>query len=214
MTASDPTRRLILLAHAPTRAQRDAIFAPATEPAEEAGLAQARHWAETRALRKVGQLLTAPEDRARQTAAALADALGVAVVEDAALTDLDVGTWQGHSLAALSAEEAEAVAAWLGDPEARPHGGESLVQLQARVAAWLARIAAHDAAGRHMLAVTHPAVIRMAVIQVLDAPLQAFWRLDIAPLSLTDLRWNRRWTVRATSVDAREFGQEPTSRAK
>ncbi|MEE3627804.1 histidine phosphatase family protein [Nitrospirillum sp. BR 11752] len=210
MTAPDSTRRLILLAHAPTRAQRDAIFASATEPAEEAGLAQAGHWAEARALRKIGQLLTAPEDRARQTAAVLAATLGMEVTEDAALADLDAGSWQGRSLAELSVHEADAVAAWLGDPEARPHGGESLAQLRARVARWLENWTAEG----HTLAVTHPAVIRMAAAVVLDAPLQAFWRLDIAPLSLTDLRWNRRWTVRATGVDAREFDQAPTSRAK
>ena len=47
--------------------------------------------------------------------------------------------------------------------------------------------------------------IYLAVAQVLDAPPPAFWRLDLTPLSLTDLRWNRRWTVRATGVDLRDL---------
>ncbi|WP_044558990.1 histidine phosphatase family protein [Azospirillum sp. B4] len=193
--------RLTLLAHAATRAQRDAVFAPAETPAEEAGLAQAARLAEIRALRKIDRLWTAPEVRARQTADALAGALGVEPHEDTALADLDVGAWQGRSLADLSAHEADAVAAWLGDPEARPHGAESLAQLRARVAAWLEHIPIEG----HTLAVTHPSVIRMAVAVVLEAPLPAFWRLDIAPLSLTDLRWHHRWAVRATGVDTHDY---------
>ncbi|ASG25035.1 histidine phosphatase family protein [Nitrospirillum viridazoti] len=198
MTAPNVIGRLTLLAHAPTRAQRDALFPRADEAAEEAGLAQAALLAEVRALRKVDRLWTAPETRARQTADALAGALGVEAHEDTALADLDVGAWQGRSLADLSAHEADAVGVWLSDPEARPHGAESLAQLRARVARWLE----HGTAEGHTLAVTHPAVIRMAVAVVLEAPPRAFWRLDIAPLSLTDLRWHRRWAVRATGVDA------------
>jgi broad specificity phosphatase PhoE len=51
------------------------------------------------------------------------------------------------------------------------------------------------------VAVTHPSVVRAAIVQVLDAPAASFWRLDIAPASLTDLRYDgRRWRVRATGV--------------
>ncbi|MEA1673504.1 histidine phosphatase family protein [Nitrospirillum sp. BR 11163] len=201
MTAPNVIGRLTLLAHAPTRSQRDAVFPGTDEAAEDAGLIQAALLAEVRALRKVDRLWTGPEVRARQTADALAGLLGVEAQEDTALADLDVGAWRGHSLADLSANEAEAVGAWLTDPEARPHGAESLAQLRARVAQWLE----HAVAEGHTLAVTHAAVIRMAVVLVLEAPLQAFWRLDIAPLSLTDLRWHRRWAVRATGVDVREY---------
>ncbi|MEA1648999.1 histidine phosphatase family protein [Nitrospirillum sp. BR 11164] len=201
MTAPDVIGRLTLLAHAPTRAQRDAVFPRPDEGAEDAGLAQAALLAEVRALRKVDRLWMAPETRTRQTAATLADALDVEAHEDTALSDLDVGAWQGRSLAELSAHEADAVGAWLSDPEAKPHGGESLAQLRDRVVAWLG----HAAREGHTLAVTHPAVIRMAVGLVLDAPPAAFWRLDITPLSLTDLRWHRRWAVRAMGVDVREY---------
>ncbi|MBB6253787.1 histidine phosphatase family protein [Nitrospirillum iridis] len=201
MTAPIVTARLTLIAHAPTRAQRDATFPRVDEAAEEAGLAQAARMSAGRTPRKVDRLWTAPERRTRQTADRLAAPLGLEIAAEPAPCDLDVGAWQGRSLADLSATEADGVAAWLSDPEARPHGGESLAQLRARVAAWLETVPRDG----HTLAITHPAVIRMAVAQVLEAPPPAFWRLDITPLSLTDLRWNRRWTVRTTGVDLRDL---------
>jgi broad specificity phosphatase PhoE len=48
-----------------------------------------------------------------------------------------------------------------------------------------------------MIAVTHAAVIRAAVIGVLGAPPQSFWRIDVEPMSLVDLRSDkRRWALR------------------
>ena len=56
----------------------------------------------------------------------------------------------------------------------------------------------------HTLAVCGPAVVRAAVVAVLDAPNAAFWRVDISPLTATDLRGGPdRWTVRATGVPLR-----------
>jgi broad specificity phosphatase PhoE len=53
-----------------------------------------------------------------------------------------------------------------------------------------------DDAGR-VLAVTEPAVTRAAIVRALALPAEAFWRLDVAPLTLTELsgrsgRWNLR----------------------
>ena len=58
---------------------------------------------------------------------------------------------------------------------------------------------------------THAAVIRAAVLIVLDAPASAFWRIDVEPLSLTDLRFDgRRWALRALGL-AVEAGQDERS---
>jgi broad specificity phosphatase PhoE len=53
--------------------------------------------------------------------------------------------------------------------------------------------------GGHTIAVTHPAVIRAAILNSLQSPPESFWRIEIAPLSVTDLRYNGRlWTTRST----------------
>ncbi len=48
-----------------------------------------------------------------------------------------------------------------------------------------------------MLAVAEPAVVRAAIVHALGLPPALFWRLDVPPLTLTELtgrsgRWNLR----------------------
>lgn len=187
------TTRLTLISHAPTQAQRRAAF-PSDESVEEQELAKvvALGWQAPR----VQRIWTAPERQTQQTAQALG--LSAAIVPD--LRDCDYGAWRGRELDELQSAEPEGVVAWLTDASASPHGGESIVDLISRVGCWLDK--QRDAG--HTLAVTHSAVIRGAIVHALQAPAQAFWRIDIAPLSLTDLRFNGRvWTVRSTACPLR-----------
>jgi broad specificity phosphatase PhoE len=180
--------RLTLIAHAATEAQRRAAF-PLDEPLEQREMAKiaALGWKAPRAHRVV----SGPERRAKQTA----EALGLSAENAAELRDFDYGAWRGYTLNEVEQRQPEEVLAWLTDPGAAPHGGESILQLITRMGDWLKEQSAVD----HTIAVTHPAVIRSALIHALQSPPSSFWRIDIAPLSLTDLRWNGRvWTVRST----------------
>lgn len=141
---------------------------------------------------------TAPSQRCRQTA----QALGLdAVAVEPALRDMGMGNWQGRTLGEIAAGEGAALAAWMSDPEAAPHGGESVADVCHRIAVWLDALPAD--AGR-VLAVVEQAVARAAVVQVLGAPQRSFWRIDVAPLSafrLTgrDGRWNLRMGAVSTA---------------
>jgi broad specificity phosphatase PhoE len=180
--------RLTLIAHAATEAQRRAAF-PLDEPLEKRELEKvaALGWKAPRAHRVVSGL----ERRAQQTA----EALGLSAENAVELRDCDYGAWRGLTLSEVELRQPEELFAWLTDPGAAPHGGESILQVITRVSAWLEEQRTSD----HTIAVTHPAVIRSALIHTLQAPPSSFWRIDIAPLSLTDLRWNgRAWTVRCT----------------
>ncbi|MFF4224417.1 histidine phosphatase family protein [Streptomyces abikoensis] len=157
---------------------------------DERGIARAR--AVAGAVPRASRQFTAPSRRCRETAAALG--LSPEPEPVAGLADLDVGRWRGLSLDEVAVAEPEAVAAWLGDPGAAPHGGESVLALVGRVGAWLDGLG--DGDGR-VLAVAEPAVIRAAVVHALALPPEAFWRLDVQPLTLTALsgragRWNLR----------------------
>lgn len=181
--------RLVLVAHAATAASREARF-PGDEPLDERGAHAAA--AADGALRRVTAAYRGPEERCRQTATAL----GLDAVADPALADLDVGAWRGRTLTELAADHPVDLRAWLTDPRAAPHGGESVAELVARVAHWLDEFAAEAA---RIAAVTHPAVIRAAVLHTLGAPPECFWRLDAAPLSQTWLTHDgRRWQLRET----------------
>ena len=87
------------------------------------------------------------------------------------------------------------------DPDAAPHGGESLTALLARVRAWLDGAGGAGRAPRSPI--THGGVVKAAVVAALDAPPSAFWRVDVSPCSITELHaHDGRWTV--TRVNDRE----------
>lgn len=185
-----PTR-LTLICHGATAATRSGAF-PADEPLEERALVRAATLRSM--LRRADRVWTSPALRARQTAAAL----GLDAVEEPALRDGDHGRWAGRRLEEVQAEEPDAVIAWLSDPDAAPHGGETLSALLRRAAAWLD---ARAGDGGHGIAVTHAAMIRAAILHVLAAPTSSFWRIDIAPLSVVELSHDgRRWAWRASSL--------------
>jgi broad specificity phosphatase PhoE len=107
----------------------------------------------------------------------------------------------------VQSEEQEGILAWLSDPSAAPHGGESLERLVVRVRIWMEE----QRAVKHTIAVTHPGVIRAAVVYALQIPMHTFWRIDIAPLTVTDLCFNNSvWTLRHSGCHLREVspGQE------
>ncbi len=179
------TARLVLVCHGSTEAVRQAAF-PADEPLDEHGRADAASLAKR--LPETQRCWTSPELRTRQTA----ESLQLDAVPVTALHDCDYGAWKGQTLAALLARDPKAVETWLRDPAATPHGGESLLGLMHRVAQWLD---GENAMNRSAILVTHAAVIRAAIIHAIKAPPESFWRIDIAPLSITRLsgregRWN------------------------
>jgi broad specificity phosphatase PhoE len=96
----------------------------------------------------------------------------------------------------VQTEEPAKIALWLSDAKAAPHGGEALSDLFQRVAAWMNERIPEK--GR-TIAVTHVAVIRAALLHVLQAPASSFWRIDIEPLSVVKLRSDgTRWTLLVT----------------
>jgi broad specificity phosphatase PhoE len=130
-----------------------------------------------------------PEKRTRQTA----ELLGVHAVVDPLLADLDCGRWRGGVLGGVQPAE---LAIWLTEPARAPHGGESVVDVIDRVRRWMDSLA--DRRGR-FVAVTHPAVVRAAILVALDAPARSFWRIDVAPVSRTVLHFRgHAWTLRST----------------
>src|SRR5262249_36002249 len=120
------------------------------------------------------------------------------------------GRWSGSTMDAVQSEDPEGILAWLTDPNAAPHGGESMEDLIGRIGRWTDE--QRDAS--HVIAVTHPAVIRAAIVQALRIPAQTFWRLDISPLSLTDLRFSRGvWTLRCAGCSLRLLEQAECGQA-
>ncbi|TLQ42719.1 histidine phosphatase family protein [Streptomyces marianii] len=124
--------------------------------------------------------LRAPSARCAQTA----EALGVAAAPEDALRDLDRGTWNGRTHADIRAEDPHGLSTWLTDPDAAPHGGESVGRLCRRTASWLEALP--DDVGR-VLAITEASVVRAALVHALSAPARAFLHLDLPHRSAVTL---------------------------
>ncbi|MCC5475598.1 histidine phosphatase family protein [Streptomyces sp. NPDC059680] len=181
------TSRVLLVSPAMSASLRQARFDDGGS-IDEGGAARARSAAGV--LPSAVRVLSSPGVRCRETAAAL----GLDGVPVRELAGLDVGRWRGRTLEEVGAAEPEAVGRWLSDPECASHGGESVRDLCGRVARWLA-----DAQGweGRTVAVVEPEVVRAAVVDALGMPAAVFWRLDVPPLTVTELsgragRWNLR----------------------
>ena len=182
------TPRITLICHATTAGLRAATFG-GDDSLDETGRAKASRLAGC--LGRVDHCWTSPATRARETAAAL----GLTPVVDERLRDCDYGRWNGLRFQNVLLREPRRLVSWIRKPETAPHGGETIAQVLARVAAWVAERSREQ--GR-MVAVTHAAVIRAAIVHVLQAQLPSFWRVDVLPLSRTELRTNgRRWVLRS-----------------
>jgi broad specificity phosphatase PhoE len=177
--------RLTLVSHAMTDATAAGRF-PTDEPLNTIGRRQVGPAIDFGAREFTS--VSGPEQRCLQTA----ELLGLHAAVDSRLADLDCGRWRGDVLGGVRPAD---LAVWLTDSSSAPHGGESVLDLMERVSSWLESLIANPS---RTVAVTHPAVIRAAILLTLDAPPKSFWRLDIAPASRTEMHYRgQAWTLRS-----------------
>jgi probable phosphoglycerate mutase len=134
----------------------------------------------------VHALVTSPVRRTRETAEIVAERLGLTVQEEPALAEMEFGAWEGKTFAEVREHHPDDLDAWLGSLEHPPGGGESFAAVQERVLAGLDRLLA-SYGGRTVLAVSHVTPIKVLVARALGAPLEAVYRMELAPASVTVL---------------------------
>jgi phosphoserine phosphatase len=134
-------------------------------------------------------LYTSPLRRCRATAAAIARACGVAsaVLDD--LNDLDYGEWRSRTRDEVAAETPDLLALWYEAPHlVRFPGGESLQDLVARAADALRFVVKrHPDPAETVVMVGHDSVNRALLLQLVDQPLAAYWRLSQLPCALNEI---------------------------
>lgn len=153
-----------------------------------AGREEAGRVAEALRGRTVAAVVSSPVQRAQETAAPIAAALGLAVETDAALVELDCGEWTGMTFDAL--RERPEWHRWnrFRSSAAIP-GGETMLAVQARTVAALERLrAVHGDA--EVVVVSHADVIKAALLHVLGAPLDHMGRLEVGPGSRSVVAWH------------------------
>ncbi|QNE19724.1 histidine phosphatase family protein [Kribbella qitaiheensis] len=169
---------LTLVAHALTPALRGLVLGGAAEP-DAASLEAARELK-----LNADEVFAGPEPAAVKTA----EALGLTPKVEVALRDREYGDWTGRSLEELLTADPQQVGGWLEHPHTAPPGGESANDVLIRVADWLGDLSsASEDGAKNVVAVVHPAVVRAAVLYVLEAPAESLRHVDVRPLSVVHL---------------------------
>ena len=150
----------------------------------DTGRAQAANAAERIAkLAKVTAVYASPLERTRETAAPIAKSLGLRVVVDKGLLECDFGEWTGAKLSDLRKrpewKTVQQYPSGFRFPE-----GESFAEMQVRMTATLARLAARHR-GETIVAVSHADPIKAALADALGTHLDLFQRIVISPCSVT-----------------------------
>jgi probable phosphoglycerate mutase len=183
-----PTR-LLLLRHGQTEMSVQRRYSGRGNPAlTDVGRQQAGAAAGYLAQRGgIAAVLSSPLQRAYDTAATAAKALGLDVTVDDDLIETDFGAWEGLTFVEAAERDPELHRRWLRDAAAVPPGGESFDAVLDRVLRVRERIiAAHQ--GATVLVVSHVTPIKMLLRLALDAGPGILYRLhlDLASLSIAE----------------------------
>ena len=138
----------------------------------------------------VAEVRTSPLSRARDTAELLA--LGLHVSVDDRWVEVDYGEFEGQPLGGIPASVWRQ---WQSDRDFRPEGGESLAEVDERIAAACEELFAADGSGARradgdVVVVSHVTPIKAAVAWALGTA-DLYWRLHLRTASVTRIGWNR-----------------------
>jgi probable phosphoglycerate mutase len=138
-------------------------------------------------LKRVSAVYASPLERARETALPIARARGLALRIERGLLDLDVGRWAGERLDRVS-KRPEWSTVQRHPSGFRFPGGESFMEMQARMTDTIGRLVARHRGGV-VVAVSHADPIKAALAHALGMHLDLFQRLAIAPGSITTIAY-------------------------
>jgi probable phosphoglycerate mutase len=191
-SAQEPTR-LLLIRHGETewnKAQR--IQGQIDIALNDTGRLQAQLLGQALAQEPITAIYASDLDRAQVTAQAVANATGVPLQTDPRLRERHYGAFQGLTYEEIESQWPQQAKSWRErDPEFAPDGGESLLDLYARVLPTLDAVAQRHA-GEQIVWVTHGGVIdvlyRAATHQ--DLRIRRDW--DLGNTAINRLLWTQQ----------------------
>lgn len=135
----------------------------------------------------VDVVLASPLQRAYDTAAKAAKALGLDVIVDDDLIETDFGAWEGLTFVEASEKDPGLHRKWLRDTSIPPPDGESFDSVAERVQRFRGRVISEHA-GKTVLVVSHVTPIKTLLRLALDTGPSILYRLhlDLASLSIAE----------------------------
>jgi ribonuclease H / adenosylcobalamin/alpha-ribazole phosphatase len=179
------TADVVLLRHGDTRLSPERRFSGVGRgdpPLSAAGRDQAQRAAGSALLRDGAftEVLTSPMTRCQETARLVADALGVSVVVDWDLREMDFGLWEEMTFDEVQNRYPEDLRRWKQSAWATPTGSsESFAAVVDRMGTAAERFAVRYA-GASVLAVTHITPVKALVAHALGAPPAALFHMELS----------------------------------
>jgi broad specificity phosphatase PhoE len=144
------------------------------------GVRQAAATRDLLAVRPIDACYSSPLKRAAQTATIVGAPHGLTPQPVEALTECDIGRWEGLDWATIRKQDAGAYRDYMGDPASFAYpGGESFAEVHARAAAALDAIL-RDHPGQTVLVVSHHVVNRTYLAGLLGLPLSRARQVSLA----------------------------------
>lgn len=192
--AGSPTT-LVLVRHGSTAHTAEKRFSGGVGSGDpslsEEGIAQVRATAglvETLAP-DATRLLASPVRRAVESASLVAERLALPVDTEPGVAEMEFGAWDGLTFAEVGERDPEGLRAWLGSLSVPPGGaGESILDVASRVRSTASRLVS-DNPGQTLVLVSHVTPIKVLVAEALGAPLEAVYRMELSPASVSVISW-------------------------
>lgn len=183
---------LILVRHGVTAWNKDRRFQGQIDiPLDDEGRDQAMRTGRRLAGERVDAVYSSDLSRARETADAIARAIGVERRSEHGLRERHYGAFEGRTHDEIRRDRPQAYARWHArEPGfALPGGGESLSQFHGRVLATLRTLASRHP-GERVVAVTHGGVLDCAYRIASGLPVEAPRGHDLLNASLNRIAWD------------------------
>ena len=193
------TTRLLLVRHGETDSNVEGRTQGRRDvPLNDHGRRQAAALAEMLHGYEPSALYSSPATRARETADAVAAALGLVVVVDERLAELDQGELDGLTREELRERAPDFLRRWMTEDPAtlRMPGGESMGDAQRRMVAVVVAIVEAHPEGTVVL-VSHNLALHALLCHALGVPLATFrrFRHDLASLTVVEVHGGGEFAV-------------------
>ena len=180
---------MLLLRHGQTAMSVDKRFSGSSNPPlTELGLVQAAAAARHLAGSGATVVVSSPLTRARQTAATVADVLGLDVEVEEGLRETDFGDWEGCTFREVRERWPLEMDQWLGSTAVAPPFGESFDDTTTRVRQARDRLLARHG-GKTLVVVSHVSPIKTLLRIALEAPASSLYRMHLDLASVSHVQW-------------------------
>jgi len=180
-------RRIVLWRHGRTSWNADRRFQGQTDISlDDVGREQAANAARLLTGLKPTAIISSDLERAADTAAELSTLTGIPVRIDVRLRETFAGDWEGMVWGDIESRYTDDMARWVSDPYLRPGGGETRVEVAARMTAAISDALAELGPDGTLVVTTHGGAARAGLGALLELPPEHWSILGV----LTNCAWS------------------------